>query len=74
VAIAMDATALLRAQRRSWLRAELRVELVPSRAHDDASNGRAIRLTRGGRAPGLEIAPFVEDDASAALMDCLLTG
>lgn len=74
VAIAMDATALLRAQRISWTRAELRVELVPSRAHRSPQGGSALRLTRAGYSPGLEVAPLVDDDATASLIDALLTG
>jgi hypothetical protein len=74
VAVAMDATALLRTRRLSWTRDELRIDVVESRAFIARTNGVALRLTRSGCAPGLEVAPLVEDDASSALIDYLLTG
>jgi len=74
VAVAMDATALLRTQRISWTRDELRVELVPSRAHRSPWGGSALRLTSAGYSPGLEVVPLVDDDATASLIDVLLTG
>lgn len=74
VAVAMDATALLRTQRISWRRDELRVEVVPSRAHKNTPGGTALRLTRAGCSPGLEIAPLFDDDATSLLIDSIVTG
>ncbi len=74
VAVAVDATALLRTRRLRWARGELQVELVPSRAFDLEESDAALRLTRQGCAPGLEIAPLVSDDESSALIDYLLAG
>jgi hypothetical protein len=74
VAIAADATALVRTRRIRWVRGELRVELVPSRAFDVEEAGEALRLTRAGGSPGLEIAPLVSDAESSALIEYLLTG
>lgn len=74
VAIAMDATALLRTQRLAWRRAELRVELIPSRADKHTQGGTALRLSRAGCSPGLEIAPLFDDAATSTLIDSLVTG
>lgn len=71
VAIAMDAAAFGRTRRRVWTHAELRVDVIASRAGTDAA-GPALRLSCRGRSPMLEIAPIAENDASASVIDRLL--
>lgn len=74
VAIAMDLTALFRNRTRSWTRAELAVQLIPSRVDVHEPSGDAVRLSRGGWFPRLEIAPLVDDRESWAVLDQLFGG
>jgi hypothetical protein len=71
VAIAMDAAAFGRTRRRVWTHEELRVEIIPSRCGRIAP-GPALCLSRAGRSPVIEIAPIVDDDVSAAVVERLL--
>jgi hypothetical protein len=71
VVIALDAAVFGRRRRRVWTHAELRTEVIPSRGGLDAL-GPALRLSRRGRSPVLEIAPIADDVASAAVIEQLL--
>ena len=74
VAIAMDATAMFRNRFRVWTRDELAVQLIPSRVDKHAPTGDAVRLSRDGFFPRLEIAPMNDDRESWAVLDQLFGG
>lgn len=74
VAIAMDLTAVFRNRMRVWRREELAVQLIPSRVDRNESSGDAVRLSRGGWFPRIEIAPLVDDRESWAVLDQLFGG
>ena len=74
VAIAMDLTAVFRNRMRIWAREELAVQLIPSRVDPHAPSGDAVRLSRDGWFPRLEIAPIVDDRESWAVLDQLFGG
>jgi hypothetical protein len=74
VAIAMDLTAVFRNRLRVWTREELAVQLIPSRVDRHDPSGDAIRLSRGGWFPRIEIAPIVDDPESWAVLDQLFGG
>jgi hypothetical protein len=71
VAIALDAAAFGRTRRRVWTHEDLRVDVIPSRAGAGAP-GPALCLSRHGRSPVIEIAPIMDDDASASVVERLL--
>ncbi len=70
VVIAMDAAMFGRTRRTVFTHDELCVEPIPS-ASDDIP-GPALRLSRRGTSPMIEIAPTGDDPAAAAVTDRLL--
>ncbi|MGZ4688134.1 MAG: hypothetical protein ACXVKA_01775 [Acidimicrobiia bacterium] len=73
VAISMDGLGFGRPRRRVWSRSDLVVQTIPARAEQHLP-GPALRLSRFGSFPVVEIVPVPDDDTSGAVIEKLLGG